>query len=97
MSIADFEVKVFLKEKHINPILLTRYFFLHFSESQQICIYERLKVHYFPAGFVFTWAPRSYRKYILQVTQPSQYIYANLQYRFAVTSGSPSISQNIEI
>ena len=35
--------------------------------------------------------PRSYRKYILQITQPSQYVYAKLQYRFAVTSGSPSI------
>ena len=35
--------------------------------------------------------PRSYRKYILQITQPSQYIYAKLLYRFTVTSGSPSI------
>ena len=33
--------------------------------------------------------PRSYRKYILQITQPSKYIYAKLQYRSAVTSGSP--------
>ena len=33
----------------------------------------------------------SYRKYILQITQPSQYRYAKLQYRFAVISGSPSI------
>ena len=32
----------------------------------------------------------SYRKYILQITQPSQYRYAKLQYRFAVISGSPS-------
>ena len=31
-----------------------------------------------------------YRKYIQQITQPSQYRYAKLQYRFAVTSGSPS-------
>ena len=31
---------------------------------------------------------KSYRKYILQITQPSQYRYAKLQYRFAVTSGS---------
>ena len=36
--------------------------------------------------------PRSYRKYILQITQPSQYGYAKLQYRFAVTSGSSSTS-----
>ena len=35
------------------------------------------------------WA-RSYRKYLLQITQPSQYWYAKIQYRFAVTSGSPS-------
>ena len=35
--------------------------------------------------------PRSYRKYILQITQPSQYGYTKLQYRFAATSGSPSI------
>ena len=34
--------------------------------------------------------PRSYRKYILQITQPSEYGYGKLQYRFAVTSGSPS-------
>ena len=35
------------------------------------------------------WA-RRYRKYILQTTQPSQYGYVKLQYRFAVTSGTPS-------
>ena len=40
---------------------------------------------------ICTWWPRSYRKYILQITQPSQYRYAKLQYRFAITSGSPSI------
>ena len=34
--------------------------------------------------------PGSYRKYIMQITQPSQYGYAKLQYRFAVTSWSPS-------
>ena len=38
----------------------------------------------------YTGWPRSYRKYILQITPPSQYGYATLQYRFAVTSGSPS-------
>ena len=32
---------------------------------------------------------RSYLKYIVQITQPSQY--ANLQYRYAVTSGSTSM------
>ena len=36
--------------------------------------------------------PGSYRKYILQITQPSQYRYAKLRYRFAVTCGSPSMS-----
>ena len=39
----------------------------------------------------YTWWPRSYRKYILQITQHSQYRYAKLQYRFAVIYGSPSI------
>ena len=34
--------------------------------------------------------PRSSRKYILKITQPSQYGYAKLQYRFAVTAGSSS-------
>ena len=33
----------------------------------------------------------SYRKYILQITQPYLYRYAKLQYKFAVISGSPSI------
>ena len=36
----------------------------------------------------------SYRKYILKITQPSQYRYAKLQYRFAVISGSPSSGDN---
>ena len=36
--------------------------------------------------------PRSYSKYILQITQPSQYRYAKLQYIFAVTSVSPSMN-----
>ena len=39
---------------------------------------------------VYSGWPRSYCKYILRITQPSQYGYAKLQYRFAVTSGSPS-------
>ena len=33
----------------------------------------------------YTGWPRSYRKYMLQITQSSQYKYAKLQYRFAVT------------
>ena len=35
--------------------------------------------------------PRSYRIYILQIMQLSQYRDANLQYTFVVTYGSPSI------
>ena len=37
--------------------------------------------------FIHTGWPRSYCKYILQIPQPSQYRYAKLQYKFAVTSG----------
>ena len=44
-------------------------------------------------SLVLTGRPRSYRKYILKIMQPSQYGYARLQYRFAVTSGSPSSSE----
>ena len=32
-----------------------------------------------------------YRKYILQITQPSQYRYTQLQYTFAVISEAPSM------
>ena len=35
-----------------------------------------------------------YRKYILQITQPSQYRYSQSQYRFAVISAAPSIKSN---
>ena len=45
-----------------------------------------VRLRYFDTGW-----PRSYRKYILQITQPSLYGYAKLHYRFAVTSGSPSM------
>ena len=38
---------------------------------------------------ICTGLPRSYRKYIQQITQPSLYRYEKLQYRFAVTSWSP--------
>ena len=40
--------------------------------------------------FLLTGWSISYRKCILQITHPSQYRYAKLQYRFAVISGSPS-------
>ena len=39
---------------------------------------------------IYTGYPISYRKYILKITQPSQYEYTKLQYRFAVISGAPS-------
>ena len=39
--------------------------------------------------------PRSYRKYILQITQPSQNGCAKLQYIFAVNSGSPSMAGHL--
>ena len=37
-----------------------------------------------------TRCPISDRKYILQITQPSQYKHTKLQYRFAVISDAPS-------
>ena len=43
--------------------------------------------------FLYTGWPRSYRKYILQITQPTRYGYAKLQYSFAVTSWSPSSTE----
>ena len=46
---------------------------------------------------IHTGWPRSYRKYILQITQPSQYRYAKLQHRLAVTSGSPSSNTRDEM
>ena len=51
-------------------------------------MHGRFNIHTF---MIAGW-PRSYRKYILQITQLSQYRYAKLQHRFAVTSGSPSMS-----
>ena len=50
----------------------------------------QLSTLFFASACIYTGWPRSYRKYILQITQTSQYGYAKLQYRFAVTSGSPS-------
>ena len=42
-----------------------------------------------------------YRKHILQITQPSEYRYTQLQYRFAVISEAPSsfkfVKQQIQI
>ena len=43
------------------------------------------------ARYPNTGWPRSYRRYLLQISQPSQYGYVKLQYRFAVNSGSPSM------
>ena len=58
-------------------------------EVAKICLYVEIYVLDIQT-FGHTGWPRSYRKYILQITQPSQYRYTKLQYRFAVTSGSPS-------
>ena len=41
---------------------------------------------------IYLLGDQGYRKYILLITQPSQYRYAKLQYRYAVISGSPSTS-----
>ena len=54
------------------------------------CYHNSVISTYFPEKISATGWPRSYRKYILLITQPSQYGYAKLQYRFAVTSWSPS-------
>ena len=50
-------------------------------------------IYYLDCCSTSTGWPRSYRKYILQITQPSQYGYAKLQYRFTVTSGWPMSSE----
>ena len=68
--------------------------FSHTEENMYVWLYCGCKTRYtiYIQGYIaFTGWPRSYRKYILQITQTSQYRYAKLQYRFSVTSGSPSI------
>ena len=45
----------------------------------------------FKAPYTDTGCPISYRKYILQITQPTKYKYTKLQNRFAVISGAPSM------
>ena len=62
--------------KQINDII---------KETRQCIIVHMRHIKYGDTGW-----PSCYRKYILQITQPSQYGYAKFQYRFAVTSGSPS-------
>ena len=42
-----------------------------------------------------TGCPTSYRNIILQIKQPSQNKYTELQYRFAVISGAPSMAREI--
>ena len=44
--------------------------------------------HWFTRGSIY------YRKYIPQITKPSQYRTVKLQYKFAVSSGSPSNKNN---
>ena len=56
---------------------------------QVTVMWSRSRIHLCPCIRIQYTLPRSYRKYILQITQPSQYRYAKLQYRFVVTSGSP--------
>ena len=41
--------------------------------------------------FCIYWVTQKLPQHIMQITQPSQYGYANLQYRFAVISGTPSM------
>ena len=45
----------------------------------------------------YTWRSIYYRKYVLQITQPSQYRYTQLQYRFALIYEAPSILDIISI
>ena len=47
--------------------------------------YHRKGLYHRPTG-----RPRSYRKYILQIKQPSKYRYTHLQYRSAAISEAPS-------
>ena len=70
-------------------INVTYDFYFHISCIQPNIPYTSYTVC--PRSLIDTYTgwPRSYRKYLLQITQPSQYGYAKLQYRFAVTSGSP--------
>ena len=49
-----------------------------------------LKIHNQLYAVMHNRRPISYRKFILQITQSSQYKYTNLKYRFAVTFGAPS-------
>ena len=50
-------------------------------------------VNYYTKWVTTSWTDCMQRvtQKLPQITQPSQYGYANLQYRFEVTSGSPSI------
>ena len=57
--------------------------------SSQICIFCTTSECNEPTGW-----PRRYRKYILQITQPSQYRYTKSPYRFAVTAGWPIIPRS---
>ena len=52
-------------------------------------VYSIKKNHFF-ASCLFTCFI-NYRKYILQITQPSQYRYTQLKYKFSVISEAPSI------
>ena len=56
---------------------------MHYALIHFLCIYA--------STWYLLGDPEVYRKYILQIPQPSPYSYAKLRYRFAVTSGSPRI------
>ena len=87
-------------EEWSNPIFFFgKYLFLHHAcatRSEQpsniktmictVCINIYHVCIFRCAGVLCTGCPRSYRKYIQQITQPSQYRCTQLQYRFAVIS-----------
>ena len=63
---------------------------IYYQKDLLVHIYSFIFVVYF-IMFIYTGCPISYRQYILKVTQPSQYKYKKIRYRFAVIPRSPSI------
>ena len=59
-----------------------------FFASASIFVWTNQQIYHSPLN---CWA--YYRKYILQNTQPSQYRYTQLQYRFEVISQAPSMTK----
>ena len=85
LSLYKCDVKCYSEENILNHIFLSLNSFCY--ETILKSAHKSMN----PIQTRYTGWPRSYRKYILQITPPSQYGYAKLQHRFAVTSGSPSI------